>query len=514
MVAKVAVGFGGNAPSVGRCGLVFSSRFCWRWYYSLSDLSGWTEDVNWALNRRCFLSCAGSGLGAAALASLLDGASVTAGGLSKFHFAPTAKRVIFLHQSGAPSQIDLFDPKPELWRRHGQELPASVRGGQRLTTMTSMQEAKPLTAPRFRFTRWGMSGADVSELLPYTGHIADNLCFLRAVHTEAINHDPAITFLQTGSQQPGRPSMGAWTSYGLGSENHNLPAYVVFISGGQPGDQPLFGRLWGSGFLPGQHQGVKFRGRGDAVLYLSNPPGINRSMRRRMLDLQADLNRREFVRTGDPEIQAAIAQAEIAHGMQMSVPELQEISGEAQHTLDLYGPDVGRPGSYAANCLLARRLIERGVRFVQLYHRGWDHHVDLPRRIREKARETDQPSAGLVADLKRRGLLDDTLVVWAGEFGRTAYCQGELTAVNYGRDHHPRCFTVWLAGGGIRPGCTFGATDDFSYNVVENGVHVHDLQATVLHCLGLDHERLTFRFRGRDYRLTDIAGTVVHKILT
>lgn len=463
------------------------------------------------VTRRQFFGRASTGIGVAALASLWNPRSVT--GAPALAVAPRAKRVIFLLQSGAPSQVDLFDPKPALRRRHGEELPESVRRGQRLTSMTSQQATRPLAASQFKFGRHGECGADLSELLPYTASVADELCFIRSMYTEAINHDPAITFLQTGSQQPGRPSLGAWISYGLGSENANLPAFVVLISGGSPGDQPLFGRLWGPGFLPSQHQGVKFRGTGDAILYLSNPPGINAPMRRRILDAQAQLNKLQLEAFGDPEIETRIEQAELAYGMQMSVPELTDLSREPEGTFQRYGSDARKPGTYAANCLLARRLVERGVRFVQLYHRDWDHHQNLPTRIREKCRETDQASAALVLDLKQRGLLDDTLVVWAGEFGRTAYCQGSLTLNNYGRDHHPRCFAVWLSGGGVRGGLTFGQTDEFSYNIEADPVHVHDLQATLLHCLGVDHERLTFFHQGRDFRLTDTAGQVVRQIL-
>lgn len=470
-------------------------------------------------NRRQFFGGVAGGVGAAALASLLGGDAQGVeqkqfGGLSGLpHFAPKAKRVIFLHQSGAPSQLDLFDYKPNLAEIHGQELPERIRMGQRLTDMTSMQKSKPVTAPMFKFAKHGRCGADVSELLPHTAKVVDELCFVRSLHTEAINHDPGITFIQTGSQQPGRPSIGAWVSYGLGSVNENLPAYMVFISGGKPGDQPLFGRLWGNSFLPAKHQGVKLRGSGDPVPYLPNPPGIDVATRRRMLDGLKELNRLQYQDSGDEEINARIAQYEMAFRMQTSVPELVDISKEPQHTFDLYGAEAKKPGTYAANCLLARRLIERGVRFVQLYHRGWDHHTNLPNRIRVKCKQTDQSSAALVQDLKQRGLLDETLVVWAGEFGRTAYCQGELTKDNYGRDHHPRCFTIWMAGGGVKSGLTYGRTDDFSYNIVENPVHVHDLQATILHLLGVDHERLTFRSQGRDYRLTDIAGRVVKDIL-
>ncbi|MCO6456938.1 MAG: DUF1501 domain-containing protein [Pirellulaceae bacterium] len=475
-----------------------------------------------AVSRRHFLARGTNGLGLVALASLLNprllggerAENRGSRGLAGLpHHAPRARRVIFLFQSGGPSQVDLFDPKPEVRKRHGEELPESVRMGQRLTSMTSDQKSKPLTASPFRFRRHGASGAELSELLPYTAQVADDLCLVRTVHTEAINHDPGITFFQTGSQQPGRPSMGAWVSYGLGSEVEDLPAFVVFLSGGVPGDQPLFGRLWGPGFLPSQHQAVKFRGQGDPVLYLSNPPGVSESTRRRMLDGLAALNRLQHDEWGDPETLARIQQYELAFRMQRTLPRVMDLSDEPAETFELYGEDAKQPGTYAANCLLARRLAERGVRFIQLYHRDWDHHTNLPSRIRGKCQQTDQASAALVHDLKRRGLLQDTLVVWAGEFGRTVYCQGDLERDNYGRDHHPRCFTVWLAGGGVRAGQTVGRTDDFSYNIVEDPVHVHDLQATLLHCLGIDHERLTYRFQGRDFRLTDIAGKVVEKLL-
>ncbi|HUE70805.1 MAG TPA: DUF1501 domain-containing protein, partial [Pirellulaceae bacterium] len=470
-----------------------------------------------------FLRGGCAGIGMAALASLLAADETTPPrpfprppmpGLAGLpHHPPKAKRVIFLCQSGAPSQMELFDYKPALEERHGEEIPESIRRGQRLTTMTSEQRSKPLTASLFKFAQHGENGAWVSELMPHTAEIVDELCFVYSMHTEAINHDPAITFIQTGSQQPGRPSMGAWISYGLGSENADLPAFVVLTSGGQPGDQPLYGRLWGNAFLPGQHQGVKFYGRGDPVLYLSNPPGISRETRRRMLDSIRALNEQQLARAGDPEIATRIEQYELAFRMQMAVPDLADLSGEPAATFELYGEESKTPGTYAANCLLARRLVERGVRFVQLYHRDWDHHKTLPKLIAQRSKEVDQPSAALVNDLARRGLLDDTLIVWGGEFGRTSYCQGELTANDYGRDHHPRCFTIWLAGGGIKPGLLYGKTDEFSYNIVEKPVHVHDLQATILHLLGIEHERFTFRSQGRDFRLTDIAGDVVHDIL-
>ena len=464
------------------------------------------------LGRRRFLGSMSACLPLAAVATLLRGQENfrAHGGL---HFPATAKRVIFLHQSGAPSQIDLFDDKPEVTRRHGEEMPESARRGQRLTTMTANQRSKPLTASPFRFARHGDSGTELSELLPHTARVVDRLCVIRSMHTEAINHDPAITFMQTGGQLAGRPSMGSWITYGLGSESAELPAFLVMISGGSPGDQPLYSRLWGSGFLPSQHQGIPLRAAEDPVLYLADPPGVDRATRRRMLDALHVLNAQRRSETGDPEIAARMAQFELAFQMQKSLPAVVDLADEPAHTFSLYGEAAREPGSYAANCLLARRLVEQGVRFVQLYHRGWDHHSSLVNRLRGKCQETDQASAALVADLDRRGLLDDTLVVWAGEFGRTVYSQGSLERQDYGRDHHPRCFSIWMAGGGIRGGQTYGATDEFSYNVVRDGVHVHDLQATILHCLGIDHEQLTYRFQGRHHRLTDVAGEVVQDIL-
>jgi len=476
------------------------------------------------LSRRHFLNQAGLGLGAIALGSLLNEklfaaqpATVpAAGGLPGLpHFAPKAKRVIYLFQSGAPSQIDLFDYKPKLAGLRGSDLPDSIRQGQRLTGMTATQDKFPVAPTLYGFAQHGRSGAWMSELFRHTARVADELCFVHSMFTEAINHDPAITFFQTGAQLAGRPSIGAWLSYGLGSENSDLPAFVALISNGSgnPNDQPLYDRLWGSGFLPTTHQGVKFRSAGEPVLFLSNPAGLDSSARRRMLDDLAKLNQIRQEEVGDPEIASRIAQYELAYRMQSSVPELSDLSKEPPHILDLYGPDARKPGTYAANCLLARRLAERGVRFIQLFHRGWDQHRKLPAQIVGQCRDTDQPSAALIWDLKQRGLLDDTLVVWGGEFGRTVYCQGPLTADDYGRDHHPRCFTIWLAGGGIRPGLTYGETDDFSYNIVRDAVHVHDLHATMLHCLGIDHTRLTFKFQGRNHRLTDVHGQVVNGLL-
>ena len=462
--------------------------------------------------RRHFLGRSATGV--AALASLLQRDSGAAAS-GQTHFAPKAKRVIVLFQSGAPSQMDLFDYKPKLADLRGQELPDSIRQGQRLTGMTSRQESFPVAPSKFKFARHGQSGAWVSDLLPRTAKIADDLCFVRSMFTEQINHDPAVTFFQTGFQLAGRPSIGSWLSYGLGSENQDLPAFVVLLSqgSGNPNDQPLYDRLWGAGFLPSKYQGVKFRSIGDPVLYLSNPPGLGEGARRRYLDDLAKLNQLKLDETGDPEIATRIAQYEMAFRMQTSVPELTDLSHEPKHVFDLYGPDARKPGTFAANCLLARRLAERGVRFIQLFHRGWDQHTNLPKQIVGQCKDTDQASAALVADLKQRGLLDDTLVLWGGEFGRTVYCQGTLTADDYGRDHHPRCFTVWLAGGGIQRGLTYGATDDYSYNITANPVHIHDLHATILHLLGIDHTKLTYKFQGRHFRLTDVFGNVVREIL-
>jgi hypothetical protein len=471
------------------------------------------------INRRQFFGRSSAGIGLAALAALggrrADASTTTAALSAAQRLAPRAKRVIYLFQSGAPSQLDLFDYKPQMTALHGTDLPESVRMGQRLTGMTSGQARFPVVSSKFQFRQHGQSGAWVSELLPHTARIADDLCLIRTVNTEAINHDPGITFLQTGSQQPGRPSLGAWVSYGLGSENSDLPGFIVLISRGSAkrDAQALFQRLWGAGFLPSEHQGVNLRGGMEPVLYLGDPPGIDRASRRRMLDALAALNAEQHAALGDPEISTRIAQYEMAYRMQMSVPELADVASEPESTFALYGEDARKPGTYAANCLLARRLAERGVRFIQLYHRGWDQHGDLPRDLSLQCKDVDQASAALVQDLKQRGMLDDTLVIWGGEFGRTIYCQGDLTDENYGRDHHGRCFTIWMAGGGVRPGLTYGTTDDFSYNIVENPVHVHDLNATILHQLGLDHTRLTHRYQGRDFRLTDVHGNVVREIL-
>lgn len=471
------------------------------------------------LTRRLFLGRSCAGIGSIALASLLDSALLASGSGVLSHSTHTrakARRVIYLTQAGAPSQLDLFDHKPGLKVRFKENLPDSIRGGQRLTGMTSGQKSYPIAPTPFAFRAHGQSGTWLSELLPHTGGVVDDLCLIRSVHTEAINHDPAMTMLQTGSQVAGRPCLGAWLSYGLGSENSNLPTFVVMISrpSGPTNAQPLHERMWGSGFLPSQHQGVRFSPGRDPVLFLSNPPGINNERRRGMLDDLAELNRQKFADYQDPEIQTRIAQYELAYRMQASVPELTDLSQEPKSTLDLYGPDATKPGTFAANCILARRLAERGVRFIQLYHRGWDQHASLPEHIRHQARDTDQPSAALLIDLKQRGLLEDTVLVWGGEFGRTVFSQGELTETSFGRDHHPRCYSIWIAGGGIRSGMVFGETDEFSYNIARDPVHVHDLNATILHCLGLNHEGLTFRHLGRDYRLTDVHGTVVRGILS
>ena len=471
------------------------------------------------VTRRALLKGGASGAGLAALTSLLkaDGRVDAAqwGGLSGLpHFAPKAKRVIYLFQSGGPSQIEMFDYKPRLADFQGKDLPDSVRNGQRLTGMSASQSSFPVVPSRFQFARHGESGAWVSELMPYTAKIADRLTFIKSTNTEQINHDPAVTYFQTGFQIAGRPSIGSWIAYGLGSESKDLPAFVVMISPGSgTGGQPLYDRLWGSGFLPSRYQGVKFRSIGDPVLFLSNPPGFDEKDRRVFLDTLKTLNESEFDDFGDPETQTRIAQYELAFRMQRSVPELVDVSKEPAHIFEMYGPDARTPGTFAANCLLARRLAERGVRFVQLFHRDWDHHAKLPQDLPKRCKEVDQASAALVMDLQQRGMLDDTLVIWGGEFGRTVYCQGRLTATEYGRDHHPRCFTVWLAGGGIKPGITLGETDDYCYNVVKDPVSVHDLQATILNCLGVDHTRLTYKFQGRHFRLTDVNGSVVRQIL-
>ena len=472
--------------------------------------------------RRHFFGRAATGIGTAALASLVnpelfgDQPQTQLGSMGAPHFAPKAKRVIYLFMSGAPSQLDMWDYKPQLQDWYDKDLPDSVRNGQRITTMTSGQKRFPIAPSTMKFRQYGEHGTWISETLPHTAGVIDDLAVIKTVNTEAINHDPAITYIQTGSQLPGRPSTGAWLSYGLGSMNANLPSFVVLHStvNGGFGGQALYARLWGSGFLSTRHQGVALRSTGDPVLYLSNPNGISGTMRRKMLDNLAQLNQQRFDEIGDPEIQSRIAQYEMAYRMQTSVPELTDISDESQETLDLYGPEVTKPGTFAFNCLLARRMAERDVRFTQVFIRQWDQHGNLPRDIRRQCGIIDQPSAALIKDLKRRGMLDDTLVIWGGEFGRTVYCQGGLTMANYGRDHHPRCYTKWMAGAGIKGGIVYGETDDFSYNVARDKVHVHDLQATILHLLGIDHEHLTFRFKGRDFRLTDVHGHVIKDILS
>jgi uncharacterized protein DUF1501 len=462
------------------------------------------------MNRRELFGHTLGALGTAAFATL----QAKTGGLPGMPTRPpTAKRVIYLFMSGGPSQMELFDYKPRLQEFAGQELPESIRNGQRLTQMSATQSSFPVVPSKFAFAQRGQSGAWVSELLPHAAKIADRLAFIKSMHTEAINHDPAVTFFQTGSQIAGRPSMGSWAVYGLGSESESLPGFVVMISQGGGGGQPLYDRLWGSGFLPTKYQGVKFRSAGDPVLYLSNPAGFPAENRRVFLDALKEINQSKFEEFGDPETATRMAQYEMAFQMQSSVPELTDLSKEPESTFELYGEDARRPGTYAYNVLLARRLAERGVRFIQLYHRDWDHHGGLPKGLPARCVETDQASAALVTDLAQRGMLDDTLVVWGGEFGRTVYCQGRLTADSYGRDHHPRCFTVWLAGGGVKPGVSLGATDDYGYNVTEDPVHVHDLQATILHCLGVDHTKLTYQFQGRHFRLTDVHGKVVRAVL-
>lgn len=475
------------------------------------------------LNRRTFLKLTG-GMGMAALFSLLGGEALAASGAEHHrvgglpglpHFKPKANRVIYLHQSGAPSQMDLFDYKPKLADKRGENLPDSIRNGQRLTGMTSGQKSFPVAPSIFRFAQHGSAGIWLSELWPHLSEIADELCFVYSMQTEAINHDPAITFFQTGSQLAGRPSMGSWLAYGLGTENADLPAYVVLTSvgTGRKDDQPLYDRLWGSGFLPTEHQGVKFRNTGDPVLSLSDPEGVDRSTRRDMLNDLGKLNKIRLGAMGDPEIGTRISQYELAFRMQASVPELTDISKEPASIIEMYGPEVKKPGTYAYNCLLARRLAERGVRFVQLFHMGWDQHFNLPKAIAGQCYDSDQPTTALIKDLKQRGMLDDTLVVWGGEFGRTVYSQGDLSMTDYGRDHHPRCFTMFMAGGGLKGGLAYGKTDDYSYNIVENPVSVHDLHATLLQLLGIDHKRLTYRYQGRDFRLTDVFGNVVSDLL-
>jgi len=480
-------------------------------------------------NRRAFLSSSSIGIGTAALSSILGMSffkkdkgvikEMSSGGrrgaLDALHFAPKAKRIIYLFQSGGPSQLDLFDYKPLLNARRGEELPESIRKGQRLTGMTSGQDSFPLVGSNYSFSQYGQSGAYVSDVLPYTAKIVDELCIVKSMYTEAINHDPAITFFQTGSQQAGRPSMGSWLSYGLGSENEDLPGFCVLLSRGtgRPFGQPLYSKLWGNGFLHSLHQGVQFRSGKDPVLYLNDPAGMDRQSRRHMLDQVAALNEKQLQEFGDPEISTRISQYEMAYRMQTSVPDVMNIEGEPDHIYQMYGPDSTVPGTYAANCILARRLAERDVRFIQLYHMGWDQHDNLPSACAAQAKDIDQPSAALVMDLKQRGMLEDTLIIWGGEFGRTNYSQGTITETSFGRDHHPRSFTIWMAGGGVKPGIVYGETDDFGYNITENPVHVHDFQATVMKLLGVDHEKFTYKYQGRRFRLTDVHGHVVEDIL-
>ncbi len=481
-----------------------------------ANISPWPQQHSMA--RRQFLARSGVGLGSIALAKLLasetHAASPQHGGvLERLHHTPRAKRVIYLFMSGGPSQLDLFDYKPLLNAKNGQELPDSVRQGQRLTGMSSNQASLPLAGSIFKFQQHGQSGAWVSDLLPHFSSVVDETCIIKSMYTEAINHDPAITFFQTGSQIAGRPSIGAWLSYGLGTQNENLPSFCALVTKDK-GGQPLYARLWGSGFLPSMHQGVQFRPGKDPVLYLNNPDGVSTDARRSMLDRLKELHELEYARTLDPAVEARISQYEMAFRMQTSVPEVADVSDEPDHIFDLYGPDSRTPGTFAANCLLARRLAERDVQFIQLFHQGWDQHGGLPNAIRNQCRETDQASAALIKDLKQRGMLDDTLVVWGGEFGRTNYSQGKLTATDYGRDHHPRSFTMWLAGGGARPSTVHGETDPYGYNIVEDPVHVHDLHATILYLLGIDHERLTYKHQGRRYRLTDVSGNVIKPLLS
>jgi len=440
-------------------------------------------------------------------------ANLSLPGIGAFpNYMPKAKRVVYLFQSGGPSQFETFDYKPQLEQMFGKDLPASVRKGQRLTSMSASQSSFPIAPSLYSFNQYGDSRAWVSELMPYTSEIVDDLCFIKSMYTEQINHDPAITFFQTGHQLPGRPSIGAWVSYGLGSDNDNLPTFITLVSK-HGGGQPLYARLWGNGFLPTEHQGVQFRAGKDPVLFLNNPENYDGKDRANMLSYLRKLNEIQYDEYGDPEITARIAQYEMAYRMQTSVPEVTDLSDEPDYIFDMYGEDSRDPGSYAANCLLARRLLEKGVKFVQLYQRGWDHHVGLPGGIKGHCKMTDQPTAALVKDLKQRGMLDDTLVIWGGEFGRTVYSQGKLTNTTYGRDHHPRCFTMWMAGAGVKAGMTYGRTDDFSYNILENPVHVHDFHATLLHLMGINHEKLTFKHQGRRYRLTDVHGHIVKDIL-
>ena len=477
-------------------------------------MSGYCSGYEAPVGRRQFLNSFGMGLGGVALADLMARearAEQRPGVLESEHHTPRAKRVIFLFQAGAPSQIDTLDHKPLLNKRHGEELPASIRMGQRLTAMSGNQSSLPMVGSPFKFSQHGESGTWMSDLLPHTAKVADDICVVKSMYTEAINHGPGVTFLQTGSQFPGRPSMGAWLSYGLGTESSNLPAFVVMVTRGK-GGQPLVSRLWGSGFLPSENQGVRLRADKDAVLYLQNPEGVSRASRQGMLKSLETLHRMKLEKHEDAHLESRIAQYELAYQMQMSIPEATDLTTESATVLKEYGDDAAKPGTFAANCVLARRLAERGVRFIQLYHQGWDQHGNLPNGIKNQCRETDRASAALIKDLKQRGLLEDTLVVWGGEFGRTNYCQGKLST-NFGRDHHPRCFSIWMAGGGIQGGMSYGETDALGYNVADQGVHVHDLQATILNQLGIDHERLTYKYQGRYFRLTDVHGHVVEDIL-
>ncbi|MEQ6120519.1 DUF1501 domain-containing protein [Reichenbachiella sp. MALMAid0571] len=475
---------------------------------------------NLNVNRRHFLGKMAMGVGSAALGSLLlpdlfkgSGGAGDELPLGIKHFASKAKRVIMLFQNGAPSQLESFDYKPTLNKMFGQDLPESIRGGQRLTGMTANQDKFPLVGSKFAFNQYGQSGTWVSDLFPNIAKITDDICVIKTMHTEAINHDPALTFLQTGSQQGNRPSMGAWLSYGLGSENKNLPSFCVLLSRGRGNGQGVYSKLWTNGFLDSNHQGVQFSASEDPVLYLNNPAGIDMQSRKKMLDHLASLNEMGYQEFGDPEIHAKIQQYEMAYRMQTAVPEVTDISKEPDHIIKMYGADCMQPGTYASNCLLARKLSESGVRFVQLYHQGWDQHGNLPGEMPKQAEDVDRASAALITDLKQRGLLDETLVIWGGEFGRTNYCQGKLSEGNYGRDHHPRCYSMWMAGGGVKAGTSYGETDEFGYNIVKDPVHIHDLQATIMHLMGLDHEKLTYKYQGRRFRLTDVHGKVVKGIL-
>jgi hypothetical protein len=486
------------------------------------------NELHKKLDRRNFLMKTSLGLGALATGALLSGKTFLGQGASSPstpsaeseilkalpHFAPKAKRIVYLFMSGGPSQFETYDYKPELIRLAGQDLPESIRKGQRLTGMSGSQSIFPMAPSVYKFSKHGKSETWVSELLPHTAQVVDDLCIVKSIYTEAINHDPAITFFQTGNQLPGRPSIGSWISYGLGSDNENLPTFIVLVSKDAPKDQPLYARLWGNGFLPSRHQGVQFRSGKDPVLFLNNPEGYEGTDRLQMLDYLSRLNKLQDEVYHDPEIENRIAQYEMAYRMQTSVPGVVDTTEEPDEVFDLYGPGSRDPGTYAANCILARRLLEKDVKFVQLYHQGWDQHGGLPKGIARQCKDTDQATAAFITDLKRRGLLEDTLVIWGGEFGRTVYSQGKLTADDYGRDHHPRCFTMWMAGAGVKPGFSYGETDDFSYNILKDPVHVHDLQATILHLMGIDHERLFYKFQGRRFRLTDVQGKVISGILS